>query len=133
MRNSEVREELLAAIGNAVSETLPGAIADEIDELAGKRLADEAPLDAAVLSLVSSFVRDNGKEGIDDMVEWLDDTLSGKSKPPPADLPAEQLTKIATLMQDAEAQQIRTAKRWARHTAVLLRQAMRFAAFALSA
>jgi len=132
MNNSEVREELLSAVGQAMSNTLPGAIADEIGDLAAKRGKAGALLDEAVLGLLSGFVRENGKEGIDDMVEWLDDTLSGESKPPPPGLPAAELTKIAALMQDAEAKQIRVAKRWSRHIAVILRQAMRYAAFAIT-
>lgn len=133
MDNSDVRDLLLSAVGTAVSEKLPGVIADELEKLADQRLSDGEQLDAVVIDLIAGFVRENGKEGIDDLTVWLDATLSGESKPPPYDLSAAQLTKIASLMQDAEAKQIRVAKRWSRHIAVILRQAMKFAAFAISA
>tara|TARA_Y100000034_G_scaffold130615_1_gene189473 strand:+ start:39 stop:434 length:396 start_codon:yes stop_codon:yes gene_type:complete len=127
------RDQLIAAVGNAVRNSLPGAIADEIDDIAKKQADSEKPLEAAVLGMLSGFVRENGAEGIDDLTNWLDDTLSGKSCPPPPDMSAEELTKIATLMQDAEADELRTSKRWARQTRMLVTQAMRFAVHAITA
>ena len=115
----QIETILIDAAAKAASTKLPAIAADAI-----RATKTDDPIAQLALELLAQLVEENGAEGIQASADALAD-LIGEENPSAVfqtDFDAAALTRLASALEDAEAEQKQQVARWVRALGVMLAQ-----------
>ena len=119
-----IRDEILSKVLEVAAPKLGQIGHDALSALGTEKTTKGDPLTGMVLQIAAKWVRDEGPEAADDLmqklIEALDKDVHALANIPGMDALA--LAQLADVYQSAEAKDIKQAKKWARKSGLILRQ-----------